>query len=109
MKTIQPDFTKLNGLVPAIIQDDTNGTVYMLGFMNAEAYEKTCRTRSVCFYSRSRKKLWKKGETSGNTLTVTGIFTDCDADTLLIKARLNGSGVCHTGSESCFSVQNQLI
>jgi phosphoribosyl-ATP pyrophosphohydrolase/phosphoribosyl-AMP cyclohydrolase len=98
----QPDFTKGNGLVPAIIQDFTTMQVLMLGFMNEEALEKTLREGKVTFFSRSKKRLWTKGETSGNYLFVKEIITDCDNDTLLIKVKPSGP-VCHTGSISCFN------
>ena len=96
------DFTKGNGLVPAIIQDFATMQVLMLGFMNEEALEKTLREGKVTFFSRSKKRLWTKGETSGNYLFVKDIITDCDNDTLLIKAEPAGP-VCHTGSISCFN------
>lgn len=88
-------------LVPAIIQDADTGTVLMLGYMNAEALERTRATGLVTFFSRSRQRLWTKGETSGATLAVVTIMEDCDADTLLIQARPNGP-TCHTGTTSCF-------
>jgi phosphoribosyl-ATP pyrophosphohydrolase/phosphoribosyl-AMP cyclohydrolase len=98
----QPDFTKGNGLVPAIIQDYDTMQVLMLGFMNVEALEKTLKEGKVTFYSRSKKRLWTKGETSGNYLIVKDITTDCDNDTLLVKVKPAGP-VCHTGSVSCFN------
>ena len=97
-----PDFTKLDGLLPAIVQDAASHRVLMLGFMNDEAWRKTLETGSVTFYSRTRNKLWTKGETSGNRLIVKDIFTDCDNDTLLIAVEAIGPGVCHAGYESCF-------
>lgn len=97
-----PDFTKLNGLVPVVIQDYDTMQVLMLGFMNEKALEKTQKEGKVTFFSRSRKKLWTKGETSGNFLFVKEITTDCDNDTLLIKVKPAGP-VCHTGSVSCFN------
>jgi phosphoribosyl-AMP cyclohydrolase / phosphoribosyl-ATP pyrophosphohydrolase len=97
----KPDFTKGNGLIPVIIQDSATMQVLMLGFMNEEALEKTYREGKVTFFSRSKKRLWTKGETSGNYLFVNEIITDCDNDTLLIKAKPSGP-VCHTGSISCF-------
>jgi phosphoribosyl-ATP pyrophosphohydrolase/phosphoribosyl-AMP cyclohydrolase len=97
-----PDFSKLQGLVPAIIQDNRTSRVLMLGFMNAEAYRLTKEKGLVTFYSRSRQKLWTKGEESGNYLRVVEIHEDCDRDTLLIRANPDGP-VCHTGSYSCFS------
>jgi phosphoribosyl-AMP cyclohydrolase len=96
------DFTKQNGLVPAIIQDDASKEVYMMGFMNNDALQKTLDTGFVHFWSRSRKKLWMKGESSGNTLQVKKIYKDCDKDALLIMVKLIGSAVCHTGNKSCF-------
>jgi phosphoribosyl-AMP cyclohydrolase / phosphoribosyl-ATP pyrophosphohydrolase len=96
------DFGKYaDGLIPAIVQDANSGAVLMLGFMNAEAFEKTEATGLVTFYSRSRRRLWTKGETSGNHLRVREILVDCDADTLLIKATPSGP-VCHTGAVTCF-------
>ena len=99
------DFEKLNGLVPAIIQDAATQKVLMLGFMNQEAYQKTLDTKLVTFYSRTRNKLWTKGEESGNFLDVVDILSDCDNDTLLIKARPRGP-VCHTGHDTCFDEKN---
>jgi phosphoribosyl-AMP cyclohydrolase len=95
-------FTRSGGLVPAIVQDDRNGDVLMLGFMNQEALEETQRTREVVFFSRSRNKLWKKGESSGHVLKVRELRVDCDADTLLIRVEPIGPGVCHEGYRSCF-------
>ncbi len=91
-----------NELIPAIIQDRHSGKVLMLGYMNDEAYRKTLDTGFVTFYSRSRKKLWTKGETSGHRLTVREIRVDCDQDALLIQADLRGPGCCHEGYKSCF-------
>ena len=100
------DFAKYSdGLVPAIVQDASTGVVLMLGFMNAAALEATKATGRVTFYSRSKERLWTKGETSGNFLDMVSINDDCDADTLLIKARPNGP-VCHTGAASCFGESN---
>ncbi len=98
----QIDFSKLDGLVPAVIQDDKNRLVLMVGFMNREAVQKTIETGLVTFYSRTKARLWTKGEESGNFLKVVSILTDCDNDTLLIKANPAGP-VCHTGSDTCFS------
>ena len=95
------DFNKGNGLVPVVVQNFTNGQVLMLGYMNEEAYEKTRSENIITFYSRSKKRLWTKGESSGNFLNVKSIEIDCDADTLLIKVIPDGP-TCHTGSESCF-------
>ena len=89
------------GLIPAIIQDARTGEVLMLGYMNRESLERTLGTRDVWFYSRSRRELWHKGETSGNFLRVKSITKDCDSDALLIKAEPTGP-VCHTGNQSCF-------
>lgn len=99
---MKPDFKKGNGLIPAVIQDYQTGEVLMLGFMNEEAYQKTKDTKLVHFYSRSRKKLWLKGEESGNKLKVKGIFIDCDNDSILVKVELMAKSVCHTGARSCF-------
>lgn len=99
------DFEKMNGLVPAIIQDNVTGKVLMLGFMNREAYEKTLDTGKVTFFSRTRQKLWTKGEQSGNFLNVVTILNDCDNDTLLIKANPAGP-VCHTGADTCWGEKN---
>ena len=95
------DFNKGNGLVPVIIQNASTEKVLMLGYMNEEAYQQTKNTNEVTFYSRSKERLWKKGESSGNTLEVVSIAIDCDNDTLLIKAKPNGP-TCHTGKETCF-------
>jgi phosphoribosyl-ATP pyrophosphohydrolase/phosphoribosyl-AMP cyclohydrolase len=95
------DFDKMGGLIPAIIQDVISRRVLMLGFMNKEAYEKTVKEKRVTFYSRSKKRLWTKGETSGNFLDVKEIIPDCDNDTILIRAEAKGP-VCHTGSADCF-------
>ncbi len=99
------DFEKMNGLVPAIIQDNRTLKVLMLGFMNEEALQKTLSTKKVTFYSRSRKCLWTKGETSGNYLNVVCVKCDCDNDTLLIKAIPDGP-VCHTGADTCWNESN---
>lgn len=96
------DFDKGKGLVPAIVQDGDSGTVLMLGYMNKEALQKTLKTGFVHFWSRSRKKLWLKGEESGNKLKVEDVIADCDNDTILVKAKLIGKAVCHTGNFTCF-------
>lgn len=96
------DFSKLNGLVPAIIQDFKTGEVLMLGFMNKESFEKTIKTKKATFFSRSRNKLWLKGETSGNFQEVKEILIDCDDDTILLKVNQVGEAACHTGFKSCF-------
>jgi phosphoribosyl-AMP cyclohydrolase len=98
------DFEKMQGLAPAVIQDDANGDLLMLGFMNREALDATLRSGFVTFYSRTRRTLWTKGETSGNRLQVISAFTDCDCDSILFRVRVLGEGkVCHTGSRSCFT------
>lgn len=97
------DFTKLDGLIPAVVQDDTSGEVLMVGFMNDKAWQITQDSGYVTFFSRTRHKLWTKGETSGNRLAVKKILIDCDEDTVLIKADREGDGnVCHTGARTCF-------
>ncbi len=95
-------FEKGSGLVPAIVQDDHTGDVLMLGFMNEEALAETRRTREVVFFSRSRNRLWKKGESSGHVLKVRDVRVDCDADALLLRVEPAGPGVCHEGYRSCF-------
>lgn len=99
---VKLDFNKIGGLVPAIIQDHRTGEVLMLGFMNEESWNLTLREGTVVFYSRSRQKLWKKGETSGHVQIVKEISVDCDDDTLLIKVEQVGGAACHTGHRSCF-------
>lgn len=101
------DFDKMGGLVPAIIQDAVTKNVLMLGFMNKEAYEKTLETKLVTFWSRSRKCLWTKGETSGNYLHLVSIKQDCDNDTLLIRVHPDGP-VCHLGTDTCWGETNDL-
>lgn len=96
------DFAKEGGLVAAVIQDYSTGQVLMVGYMNEEAFQKTVETGFAVFYSRSRKKLWLKGETSGHRLVVKEISTDCDQDALLVKVQALGPGVCHAGYQSCF-------
>jgi phosphoribosyl-AMP cyclohydrolase len=97
------DFAKLDGLVPAVVQDGESGEVLMVGFMNEAALTKTRETGYATFFSRSRQKLWTKGETSGNKLAVNRILVDCDDDTVLLKVTRLGSGnVCHTGERTCF-------
>src|SRR6266496_1586553 len=98
------DFEKMQGLVPAIVQDSANSEILMLGFMNREAWEKTQELGYVTFYSRTRNELWTKGETSGNRLKVISAATDCDRDSILIKVEVEGAGVvCHEGTRSCFT------
>jgi phosphoribosyl-AMP cyclohydrolase len=96
------DFGKTDGLLPAIVQDYASGRVLMLGFMNEEAFRKTVESGFATFYSRSRNKLWLKGETSGHRLVVKEISTDCDKDTVLLRVEALGPGVCHNGYQSCF-------
>ena len=103
ISTTDLDFDKLNGLLAVVIQDSVTQRVLMVGFMNAESYARTLETGFVVFFSRSRNKLWMKGETSGHTLQVVAMSTDCDRDALLIMVKANGPGVCHEGFESCFS------
>lgn len=100
------DFNKMNGLIPAIIQDYKTNKVLMLGFMNNEAYQKTLDSGKITFFSRTKNKLWTKGETSGNYLIVKEIISDCDSDTLLIKADPQGN-TCHTGRYSCFNEEKE--
>jgi phosphoribosyl-AMP cyclohydrolase len=97
-----PDFSKGDGLVPAIAQEAETGEVLMMAFMNAESYAETVRTGRAVYYSRSRKKLWRKGEESGNVQEVHAIYLDCDSDTILLKVRQIGGAACHTGFKSCF-------
>ncbi len=97
------DFTKLDGLIPAVVQDEISNEVLMVGFMNDEAWTLTRQTGFVTFFSRTRNKIWMKGETSGNRLAVRQMFVDCDEDTVLVKVKREGAGnVCHTGERSCF-------
>jgi len=98
------DFNKTDGLVPVIIQDEQTLEVLMLGYMNQEAYDKTQSEKIVTFFSRSKNRLWTKGETSGNFLHVKEVYPDCDQDTILIKAKAEGP-TCHTGSRSCFKTE----
>ena len=96
-----PDFSK-NELIPVIAQDAESGDVLMLAYMNQEAYEETLRTGRVVYYSRSRQKLWRKGEESGNVQQLREVYFDCDADTLLVKVKQIGDAACHEGYRSCF-------
>jgi phosphoribosyl-AMP cyclohydrolase len=96
------DFDKAGGLVPAIAQDAESGQVLMLAWMNREAYEETIRTGRACYYSRSRGRLWRKGEESGNVQEVREVYLDCDADTVLLKVHQVGGAACHEGYPSCF-------
>jgi phosphoribosyl-AMP cyclohydrolase len=104
LEDITLDFDKMQGLVPAIVQDAATGDVLMLGFMNTAAWFATLRSGFVTFYSRTRNKLWMKGETSGNRLALVSAATDCDSDSLLLRVRVEGAGVvCHEGTRSCFT------
>ena len=96
------DFEKAGGLITAVIQDHSTGRVLMVGYMNPEAFHRTVATGFATFYSRSRRKLWLKGESSGHRLVVKEISTDCDRDAVLLKVEALGPGVCHEGYESCF-------
>ena len=100
------DFKKSNGLIPCVVQDAQTSVVLMLGFMNEEALQKTLSEKKLTFYSRTKQRLWTKGETSGNYLSLIDIKQDCDNDTLLIKVKPKGS-VCHTGDDTCFGEENQ--
>jgi phosphoribosyl-AMP cyclohydrolase len=103
------DFDKMQGLAPAVIQDADTGELLMVGFMSREALETTLRTGFVTFYSRTRRTLWTKGETSGNRLKVVKAWADCDRDTVLLRVHVLGAGkVCHTGSRSCFTQELPL-
>lgn len=102
------NFEKTGGLLPVIVQDYRNLKVLMLGYMNQEALNITRTTKQVTFFSRSKNRIWTKGETSGNTLSVKKIISDCDQDTLLILAKPNGP-TCHTGSQSCFATQGNFL
>jgi len=96
------DFDKSGGLVPAVAQDAATGAVLMLAWMNREAYEETLRTGRACYFSRSRGRLWRKGEESGHVQEVKEVFVDCDADTVLLKVNQIGGAACHEGYKSCF-------
>ena len=102
MESVNIDFAKAGGLVPAIIQDHQSGDVLMLGFMNSVSLAETQRSGEVVFFSRSRNKLWKKGESSGHVLKVREVRVDCDADALLVRVEAVGPGVCHEGYRRCF-------
>ena len=103
-EAVKLDFAKMDGLLPAIVQDAVSGEVLMVGFLNEISYAKTLETGFVTFWSRTRQKLWMKGETSGNRLRVVSASTDCDQDTLLFRVAVEGDGlVCHEGTVSCFT------
>jgi phosphoribosyl-AMP cyclohydrolase len=96
------DFQKSDGLITAVMQDHATGRVLMVGYMNQDAFRRTVETGFAWFYSRSRRKLWMKGESSGHRLAVKEIFTDCDGDAVVVKVEAKGPGVCHEGYQSCF-------
>jgi len=96
------DFDKLGGMVPVIAQDHADGAVLMMAYMNREALAETLRTGRVCYFSRSRNKLWRKGEESGNVQELRGLYVDCDADAILVKVHQVGGAACHEGYRSCF-------
>ena len=100
--TSGPDFSKGDGLVPVIAQDAATGEVLMMAYMNAESYAETLASGRAVYYSRSRKKLWRKGEESGNIQKVLGVYLDCDRDTILLKVDQVGGAACHEGYSSCF-------
>lgn len=106
MNNLNIDFEKVNGLVPAIIQDENSKEVLMLGYMNQQALEQSIESGKVTFYSRTKKRLWTKGETSGNFLMIRKMELDCDSDTLLIQANPTGP-VCHKGDDTCFAHENR--
>ena len=108
LKNMKLNFTKLNGLIPAIIQDYKTKEVLMLGFMNEQALNKTIEEKVVTFFSRTKQRLWTKGETSGNFLKVIEVSTDCDNDTILILAQPTGA-VCHTGNRTCFNLKDKIF
>jgi len=103
---VEIDFEKMGGLAPAIVQDAASGEVLMLGFMDRAAFNATLETGYVTFFSRSRNRLWTKGETSGNRLKLVAVSADCDRDTILCRVQVEGEGVvCHTGTRSCFNIE----
>jgi phosphoribosyl-AMP cyclohydrolase len=108
-EAVKLDFAKMDGLLPAIVQDAESGQVLMVGFLNETSYSKTLETGFVTFWSRTRQKLWMKGETSGNRLRVVSAATDCDQDTVLFRVTVEGDGlVCHQGTVSCFTQAIEL-
>ena len=109
MALIAIDFAKMDGLVPGMVQDAHTGELLMLGFLNELSYQRTLETGFVTFWSRTRQKLWMKGETSGNRLRIVSVATDCDSDALLFKVEVEGDGlVCHEGTVSCFTKQIKI-
>jgi phosphoribosyl-AMP cyclohydrolase len=110
MDAVTIDFQKMDGLVPGMVQDARTGEILMLGFLNEISYQKTLESGYVTFWSRTRSKLWMKGETSGNRLRVISAATDCDNDALLFKVEVEGDGlVCHEGTVSCFTKPIEVI
>jgi phosphoribosyl-AMP cyclohydrolase len=101
-ETLEIDFEKEGGIIPVVAQDIDTGEVLMLAWMNSEAWQETLRTGRVCYYSRSRQKLWRKGEESGNHQDVREIYVDCDRDVVLLKIHQHGGAACHEGFRSCF-------
>ena len=99
---IKLDFAKMGGLIPAIVQDEASGEVLMLAFMDPESWDLTLKTGEAHYYSRTRKKVWRKGETSGHVQRVKAVYLDCDEDTVLLKVEQVGGAACHTGYRSCF-------
>lgn len=109
MNDVIIDFAKMDGLVPGVVQDAATGEMLMLGFLNEESYRKTLESGFVTFWSRTRSKLWMKGETSGNRLKIVSASTDCDSDALLFKVQVEGDGlVCHEGTISCFTKEIEV-
>ena len=109
MNDVTIDFAKMDGLVPGVVQDAVTGEMLMLGFLNEESYRKTLESGFVTFWSRTRGKLWMKGETSGNRLKIVSASTDCDSDALLFKVQVEGDGlVCHEGTISCFTKEIEV-
>jgi phosphoribosyl-AMP cyclohydrolase len=102
MNLLRPDFVKCGNLVPVVTQDAATGEVLMMAYMNEEAYNETLKTGNAVYFSRSRNKLWRKGEESGNVQKVSGVFLDCDEDTILLKVEQIGGAACHEGYKSCF-------
>ena len=102
---VKLDFSKMNGLIPAVIQDAETGEVLMLAFMDEKALNLTLETKKTWFYSRSRNKYWMKGEQSGHIQEVVDVYTDCDTDSVLIKVKQHGGAACHTGNRSCFYIR----
>ncbi|MDR0611829.1 MAG: phosphoribosyl-AMP cyclohydrolase [Planctomycetaceae bacterium] len=102
MNLLRPDFAKCGNLVPVVTQDAATGEVLMMAYMNEEAYNETLKTGNAVYFSRSRNKLWRKGEESGHVQKVSSVFLDCDADTILLKVEQIGNAACHEGYKTCF-------